>query len=86
MDIDPREVCRPGGRLVLTPIERMISKLDKIRNNPLEAMTIGRAQGPRQPRSKALSARKMHQKSLIQCSRLSGAYDPQVMRSITVSR
>lgn len=28
-------------RLVLTPIERMISKLDKIRNNPLEAMTIG---------------------------------------------
>ena len=29
------------SRLVLTPIERMISKLDKIRNNPLEAMTIG---------------------------------------------
>lgn len=30
-----------ANRLVLTPIERMISKLDKIRNNPLEAMTIG---------------------------------------------
>jgi len=30
-----------ANRLVLTPIERMISKLEKIRNNPLEAMTIG---------------------------------------------
>ncbi|CAE8599715.1 unnamed protein product, partial [Polarella glacialis] len=30
-----------ANRLVLQPIERMISKLDKIRKNPLEAMTIG---------------------------------------------
>merc|ERR1711963_1284928 len=29
-----------ANRLVLAPIERMISKLDEIRNNPLEAMTI----------------------------------------------
>lgn len=30
-----------ANKLVLIPIERMISKLEKIRNNPLEAMTIG---------------------------------------------
>lgn len=30
-----------ANNLVLIPIERMISKLEKIRNNPLEAMTIG---------------------------------------------
>jgi len=30
-----------ANKLVLMPIERMISKLEKIRNNPLEAMTIG---------------------------------------------
>eukprot|EP00927_Polykrikos_kofoidii_P039002 TRINITY_DN33446_c0_g1_i1.p1 TRINITY_DN33446_c0_g1~~TRINITY_DN33446_c0_g1_i1.p1 ORF type:complete len:1000 (+),score=129.26 TRINITY_DN33446_c0_g1_i1:88-3000(+) len=30
-----------ANKLVLMPIERMIAKLDKIRNNPLEAMSIG---------------------------------------------
>jgi len=30
-----------ANKLVLMPIERMISKLEKIRNNPLAAMTIG---------------------------------------------
>lgn len=30
-----------ANKLVLMPIERMISKLDQIRRNPLEAMTIG---------------------------------------------
>merc|ERR1719190_206692 len=30
-----------ANKLVLTPIERMIAKIDKIRNNPLAAMTIG---------------------------------------------
>merc|ERR1719183_2754822 len=28
-------------KLVLMPIEKIIAKLEKIRNNPLEAMTIG---------------------------------------------
>merc|ERR1712093_729042 len=30
-----------ANKLVLAPIERMISKLDRIRNNPLEALKIG---------------------------------------------
>merc|ERR1719195_1591841 len=30
-----------ANKLVLTPIERMIAKIDKIRNNPLAAMSIG---------------------------------------------
>lgn len=33
-----------ANKLVLTPIERMISKLDRIRNNPLEALKIGEEQ------------------------------------------
>mmetsp|Transcript_71030 Transcript_71030/g.205660 ORF Transcript_71030/g.205660 Transcript_71030/m.205660 type:complete len:947 (+) Transcript_71030:134-2974(+) len=32
---------RDANTLVLTPIERMITKLNRIRNNPLEAMAIG---------------------------------------------
>eukprot|EP00418_Pyrodinium_bahamense_P043284 CAMPEP_0179199838 /NCGR_PEP_ID=MMETSP0796-20121207/99431_1 /TAXON_ID=73915 /ORGANISM="Pyrodinium bahamense, Strain pbaha01" /LENGTH=919 /DNA_ID=CAMNT_0020904351 /DNA_START=1 /DNA_END=2760 /DNA_ORIENTATION=- len=32
---------KDANKLVLTPIERMISRLEKIRNSPLEAMTIG---------------------------------------------
>eukprot|EP00446_Apocalathium_sp_SHHI-4_P031791 CAMPEP_0177246774 /NCGR_PEP_ID=MMETSP0367-20130122/51196_1 /TAXON_ID=447022 ORGANISM="Scrippsiella hangoei-like, Strain SHHI-4" /NCGR_SAMPLE_ID=MMETSP0367 /ASSEMBLY_ACC=CAM_ASM_000362 /LENGTH=948 /DNA_ID=CAMNT_0018698831 /DNA_START=55 /DNA_END=2901 /DNA_ORIENTATION=- len=32
---------RDANKLVLTPIERMITKLNRIRNNPLEAMAIG---------------------------------------------
>lgn len=32
---------KDANKLVLQPIERMIAKLEKIRNNPLEAMTIG---------------------------------------------
>mmetsp|Transcript_99190 Transcript_99190/g.175907 ORF Transcript_99190/g.175907 Transcript_99190/m.175907 type:complete len:968 (+) Transcript_99190:131-3034(+) len=33
-----------ANKLVLAPIERMISKLDRIRNNPLEALKIGEEQ------------------------------------------
>lgn len=41
-----------ANRLVLTPIERMISKLDKIRSNPLEAMMLGDDDHAREPVSK----------------------------------
>merc|ERR1711998_660529 len=37
-----------ANKLVLAPIERMISKLDRIRNNPLEALKIGDEEQHRQ--------------------------------------
>jgi len=39
---------KDANKLVLTPIERMIAKLGKIRNNPLEAMTIGQEEQHRE--------------------------------------
>merc|ERR1719409_1571990 len=42
-----------ANKLVLTPIERMIAKLDKIRMNPLEAMSIGAEDQQRDERKAA---------------------------------
>merc|ERR1719217_1545171 len=42
-----------ANKLVLTPIERMIAKLDKIRKNPLEAMSIGAEEKERDERKEA---------------------------------
>eukprot|EP00929_Paragymnodinium_shiwhaense_P045534 TRINITY_DN2325_c0_g2_i1.p1 TRINITY_DN2325_c0_g2~~TRINITY_DN2325_c0_g2_i1.p1 ORF type:complete len:1031 (+),score=275.50 TRINITY_DN2325_c0_g2_i1:205-3297(+) len=42
-----------ANKLVLTPIERMIAKLDKLRSNPLEAMSIGAEEQQRDERKAA---------------------------------
>merc|ERR1719454_1352734 len=44
---------KDANKLVLTPIERMITKLDKIRSNPLEAMSIGAEDQQRDERKAA---------------------------------
>jgi len=50
---------RDANKLVLTPIERMITKLNRIRNNPLEAMAIGDEEHQKEQVSSA-SMRKRH--------------------------